>query len=217
MKMMIRRYAMRVGAVALCSAALCATPMMAQGGAPGGGAPGGGGGGRGMMTPDAQLAQLTTTLTLSADQQAKIKPILDADAKKIADIRSSGEDMLTARPKMMAIRTDQHAAIKALLTADQAAKYDAMPQGRGTRRRRRRHHLHLLHRHLHSNCGQDSTDGPESRTTLRPFCVAGRCTGRASTGTMFGVTEPVFVAMRFALPSSCGAGLRRNKKGQNEE
>ena len=127
MKNMFRRYAMRAGAVALCSAALCAVPMMAQGG---GGAPGGGGG-RGMMTPDAQLAQLTTTLTLSADQQAKIKPILDADAKKIADIRSSGEDMLTARPKIMAIRTDQHAAIKALLTADQAAKYDAMPQGRG--------------------------------------------------------------------------------------
>ena len=170
---------MRAGAVALCSAALCAVPMMAQGG---GGAPGGGGG-RGMMTPDAQLAQLTTTLTLSADQQAKIKPILDADAKKIADIRSSGEDMLTARPKIMAIRTDQHAAIKALLTADQAAKYDAMPQGRGRRRRDRAepaHHHHLLHRHLHSNCGEDSTDGPESRLTLRPFCVAGRCTGRAS-------------------------------------
>ena len=131
MKNMFRRYAMRAGAVALCSAALCAVPMMAQGG---GGAPGGGGG-RGMMTPDAQLAQLTTTLTLSADQQAKIKPILDADAKKIADIRSSGEDMSTARPKIMAIRTDQHAAIKALLTADQAAKYDAMPQGRGPGRR----------------------------------------------------------------------------------
>jgi Spy/CpxP family protein refolding chaperone len=129
MKMnLFAKYAMRVGAVALCSAALCATPMLAQAG---GGAPGGGGGGRGMMTPDAQLAQLTTALTLSADQQSKIKPILDADAKKIADIRSSGEDMSTARPKMMAIRTDQHAAIKALLTADQAAKYDAMPQGRG--------------------------------------------------------------------------------------
>jgi len=63
MKMkMLRRNAMRAGAVALCSAALCAVPMMAQGG---------GGGGRG-MDPDAQLAQLTTTLTLSADQQAKI-------------------------------------------------------------------------------------------------------------------------------------------------
>src|SRR5665213_1027896 len=41
--MMFRRYATRVGAVALCSAALCAVPMMAQGS---------GGGGRMMMTPD---------------------------------------------------------------------------------------------------------------------------------------------------------------------
>src|ERR1035437_8513811 len=76
---MFRRYAMRAGVVALCSAALCAVPMMAQGG---GGAPGGGGG-RGGRTPDAQLAQLVTPLTLTAAQQAKIKPILEADAAKI--------------------------------------------------------------------------------------------------------------------------------------
>ena len=126
MKMnLIARYAMRVGAVALCSAALCATPMLAQAG---GGAPGGGGG-RGMMTPDAQLAQLTTALTLSADQQAKIKPILEADAAKITALRTAQDPDM--RTKMTAIRTEQHAAIKALLTADQAAKYDAMPQGRG--------------------------------------------------------------------------------------
>jgi hypothetical protein len=124
--MMLRKYAMRAGVVALCSAALCATPMLAQAG---GGAPGGGGGGRGMMTPDAQLAQLTTTLTLSADQQAKIKPILEADAAKITALRTAQDPDM--RTKMTAIRTAQHAAIKALLTADQATKYDAMPQGRG--------------------------------------------------------------------------------------
>ena len=118
---MLRRTAMRAGAVAMCSAALCAVPMMAQGG---------GGGGRG-MTPDAQLAQLTTALTLSADQQAKIKPILDADAAKITALRTAQDpDMQT---KVAAIRTAQHATIKALLTADQATKYDAMPQGGGRR------------------------------------------------------------------------------------
>ena len=77
---MIRKYAARVGVVALCSAALCTVPMMAQGG---------GGGGRGPMTPDAQLAQLTTALTLTADQQAKIKPILEADAAKITALRTA--------------------------------------------------------------------------------------------------------------------------------
>ncbi len=119
---MLRRYAMRAGVVAMCSAALSAVPMMAQGG---------GGGGRGGMTPDAQLAQLTTALTLSADQQAKIKPILDADAAKITALRTAQDpDMQT---KVAAIRTAQHATIKALLTADQATKYDAMPQGGGRR------------------------------------------------------------------------------------
>jgi len=115
--MMLRRTAMRAGAVALCSAALCAVPTMAQGG-----------GGRG-MDPDAQLAQLTTTLTLSADQQAKIKPILAADAAKMQALMTAQDPDM--RTKMTAIRTDEHAAIKALLTADQATKYDAMPQGRG--------------------------------------------------------------------------------------
>jgi hypothetical protein len=128
--MMLRKYAMRAGVVALCSAALCATPMLAQAG---GGAPGaGGGGGRGGgMTPDAQLAQLTTALTLSADQQSKVKPILEADAAKITALRTAQDPDM--RTKMTAIRTAQHAAIKAILTADQATKYDAMPQGGGGR------------------------------------------------------------------------------------
>jgi len=119
---MLRRYAMRAGVVAMCSAALCAVPMMAQGG----------GGGRG-MDPDAQLASLTTALTLSADQQAKIKPILVADAAKMTALRTAQDpDMQT---KVAQIRTDEHTAIKALLTADQATKYDAMPPpGRGGRR-----------------------------------------------------------------------------------
>ena len=86
-------------------------------------------GGRGGMDPDAQLASLTTALTLSADQQAKIKPILEADAAKITALRTAQDPDM--RTKMTAIRTEQHAAIKALLTADQATKYDAMPQGGG--------------------------------------------------------------------------------------
>jgi protein CpxP len=121
---MLGRTAMRAGAVAICSAALCAVPMMAQGG---------GGGGRGMMDPDAQLAQLTTALTLSADQQAKIKPILAADAAKMQALMTAQDPDM--RTKMTTIRTDEHTAIKALLTADQATKYDAMPQGRGGGRR----------------------------------------------------------------------------------
>jgi periplasmic protein CpxP/Spy len=131
--MMFRRNATRLGAVVLCSAALSlvpmlgTTPMLAQGG---------GGGGRGgmMQTPQQQLDALNTALTLTPDQQTKVKAILDDSTKKMTDVRNSGADPADMRPKMMAIRTDQQTQIKALLTDDQKPKYDAylaaQPQGR---------------------------------------------------------------------------------------
>jgi hypothetical protein len=130
MKMtMFRRYALRAGAVALCSAALCAVPMIAQGGN------GGGGGGRMMMSSDQRVAALDKAVTLTDDQKTKIKAIYDADMKKMMDLRNSGGDPQDMRPKMMAIRTDENAQIKALLTDDQKPKFDAylasLPQGRG--------------------------------------------------------------------------------------
>ena len=121
----IRRIAARAGVVALCSAALCSVPIMAQGG----------GGGMMRMTSDQRVTALDTAVTLTDDQKVKIKAIYEADMKKMMDIRSSGEDMSTARPKMMAIRTDENTQIKALLSDEQKPKYDAylasMPQGRG--------------------------------------------------------------------------------------
>ena len=131
MKMnMIRRYAMRAGAVAMCSAALCTVPMMAQGG-PGGG---GGGGGRGMrMTPDQQVANLDKAVTLTDDQKTKVLAIYTADQKKRMDLMQAQDPDM--RAKMTAMRTDENAQIKALLTDDQKPKFDAylasMPQGRG--------------------------------------------------------------------------------------
>ena len=113
-----RRYAVRVGALALCSAALSAAPMMAQGG---------GGGMRG-MSPEAQQKQLddmTAAVGLTPDQVTKIKAI-NADAmKQQMALRDAGGDPADMRPKMMAIRTDQQTKIKALLTDDQKPKYDA--------------------------------------------------------------------------------------------
>jgi len=120
---MLRRYAMRAGVVAMCSAALCAVPMMAQGG---------GGGGRGRMTPDQQVAALDTAVTLTADQKtAALKIYTDGAAKIQALMTAQDPDM---RTKMTAIRTDENTAIRALLTDAQKTKFDAMPQpGRGGR------------------------------------------------------------------------------------
>jgi periplasmic protein CpxP/Spy len=95
----------------------------------GGGYGGGGRGGRGMMDPDQRLAMLDQQLTLTADQKASIKPILVDSQKKMMDLRNnsslSRDDL---RTQMMAIRTDQDTRIKAVLTADQKTKYDAMPR-----------------------------------------------------------------------------------------
>jgi protein CpxP len=120
---MIRRYAMRAGAVAMCSAALCTVPMMAQGG----------GGGRMQMAPADRVAAIDKAVTLTDDQKTKITAIYTADAKKMADLRASGDPDM--RTKMTAMRADENTQIKALLTDDQKPKFDAyvasMPQGRG--------------------------------------------------------------------------------------
>jgi len=129
--MMLRRYAMRAGAVAMCSAALCAVPMMAQG-APA--AAPGAGGGRGMRTPEARVAAIDTAVTLTADQKTKITAIYTADQAKMQALMTAQDpDMMT---KMTAMRTDENTAIKALLTDAQKPKFDAylaaQPQfGRG--------------------------------------------------------------------------------------
>lgn len=124
MNLTIRRYAARMGAVALCTAALCSMPMFAQGG---------GGGMR--MTPDERVAAIDKAVSLTDEQKPKVKAIIEADQKRMMDLRNSGGDMQTMRPKMMEIRTQENTDIKALLTDDQKTKYDAyvasMPMGRG--------------------------------------------------------------------------------------
>ena len=124
MKTMIRKYAARVGVVALCSAALCSVPMMAQGG---------GGGGRGGMTPEARVAAIDKAVTLTDDQKTKITAIYTADQAKMTALRTAQDPDM--RTKMMAMRTDENTQIKALLTDEQKPKFDAylasMPQGRG--------------------------------------------------------------------------------------
>jgi len=94
------------------------------------GAPPAGGRMRGAPT----LQQLTTALNLTADEQAKVKPILDAQAQKMRDLRSdttlSTDDR---RAKMQEIRADTLKQMKAVLTPDQFAQYQKMATPRGRR------------------------------------------------------------------------------------
>lgn len=66
------------------------------------------------------LEHLTTNLNLTADQQTKVQPILDAAKPKIAAIHQD------AMQKTHAVMSDAMSQIRPLLTPDQQTKFDAM-------------------------------------------------------------------------------------------
>jgi len=95
---------------------------------PGGPGPGDGWRGRaGMMNPAQMVQRLDEALQLTDDQKAKITAISQKQT----------EAMQALRAKMQDLQKATHDEIRALLTADQQKKFDAMPPpgpGRGGRR-----------------------------------------------------------------------------------
>ncbi|QMV18056.1 hypothetical protein GOB94_04645 [Granulicella sp. 5B5] len=122
-------------AVLLCGAGLVVASARAQD-APPPSQDGQQQGGRGMrMDPSQRAAMLQRQLGLTDDVTAKVKDIFTDGTAKMEALRGnsslSRDDM---RTQMMAIHTDETTKVKALLTPDQAAKYDEMEshrRGRG--------------------------------------------------------------------------------------
>jgi hypothetical protein len=86
------------------------------------------------MSPDDQLKRLSKDLDLTADQQAKIKPILVDSQKKMEDLRNdSSVDRQTMRQKMMQIRQDTNDQVRAQLNDAQKTKFDKQEQEREDR------------------------------------------------------------------------------------
>ena len=124
---------------------------------------GGMGGGQFQPPPDHWLTMdsLAQAVGLTADQRAKVAPHyaeLNAAVKKAADRRAAfrasmggsmaqmtPEQRQAMRPKMDSVRTEMdvlqqeadthYGAIRALLTADQQTKFDALPKPRVAMRR----------------------------------------------------------------------------------
>jgi protein CpxP len=122
-----------------------AMPMLALGAlaapyqAGGYGAGQGGGERRGPMSAEEQLKRMTKEFNLTADQQAKIKPILVAEQKKMEDLRNdSTGDRQTMRQKMMQIRQDTNDQVRAELDDKQKEKFDKQEQERQERMQNRR-------------------------------------------------------------------------------
>jgi periplasmic protein CpxP/Spy len=125
--MMFRSLVLRVAVLALGATALIALPAMAQDtSAPATqGQSGQRYGGRGMGGH--QLEFLTKKLNLTPDQVTQVKAI-DEDTwkqtKALHDDTSLSPD--EKKPKMMAIHQASQGKIRALLTADQQTKFDAL-------------------------------------------------------------------------------------------
>ena len=108
----------------------------------GGGGPRGqaGPGGRpGPMSPDDRLKQMTKDFNLTSDQQAKIKPILVDEQKKIQDLRNdTSTDRQSMRSKMQQIHQDANTQIRAALDDKQKEMFDKQEQERQQRMQNRR-------------------------------------------------------------------------------
>ena len=81
--------------------------------------------GRGQMTPEQQITRLEEAVgSLTAEQKTKITAIYEKAAKDMQAIPQEER-----REKGMEVRQAAAKEVRALLTADQQAKFDAMPQG----------------------------------------------------------------------------------------
>jgi Spy/CpxP family protein refolding chaperone len=86
------------------------------------------------MSTDDRLKQMTKDLNLTADQQTKIKPILDAQQQKMQDLRNDNSgDRQSMRGKMRQIQDDTNMQIRNLLDDKQKETFDKQEQERQQR------------------------------------------------------------------------------------
>jgi protein CpxP len=123
--MMIRRFGIAAAALAFTGVMLCATPIVAQDTTPG--PPHDRMGPHGAGMEEHQLEMLTKRLNLTPDQVTQVKAIDDDTMKQAQAVRAdtslSRDDK---RAKMMSLHKEAQDKIRALLTADQQTKYDAL-------------------------------------------------------------------------------------------
>jgi Spy/CpxP family protein refolding chaperone len=110
--------ALLAGAMACCGTALYAQDTMSQGGPPAG---------HHMMSPDQRLQHMTKMLNLTADQQQKIKPILENQQTQMEslhqDTSMSQQDRMA---KMQQLRQSTNQQINGILTPEQQQKFQQM-------------------------------------------------------------------------------------------
>jgi periplasmic protein CpxP/Spy len=80
-------------------------------------------------TTDERLQHMTKKLDLTADQQTKIKPILEQEQQQVQDVRNDKSLSKEQRhAKFQDMHKDFSGQIRAVLNPDQQAKFDQMQQ-----------------------------------------------------------------------------------------
>jgi len=116
--------------VACCGTALYAQDSMSQGQGMGQGGPGGMH--RMPMSPDQRLQRMTQQLNLTADQQQKIKPILEQEQQQMQTLHGDTSMSQQDRMSMMQqIRQGTNDQIKSVLNPDQQQKFAEMQERHG--------------------------------------------------------------------------------------
>jgi len=81
------------------------------------------------MTPEARLKMLTEKLNLTEDQQAKLKPIIEDQAKQMKALHDDASlAPADKHAKMKELHESSTEKINAVLTADQQTKWKQMKQ-----------------------------------------------------------------------------------------
>ena len=78
---------------------------------------------------DGMLEHLTKMLNLTADQQAQIKTILEAQKQKLEALHQSGGDPASKKAQFQAIWESTKSQIDAILTPEQKAKLESLHKG----------------------------------------------------------------------------------------
>ena len=92
---------------------------------------------QGPPSPEQQIAQLKTSLTLTDAQVAKITPIYVTQAKSRDSLfQAANGDFQSAIPKMMTMNAAANAKVKALLTPEQAAIFQKQIDAQAERMKR---------------------------------------------------------------------------------
>jgi periplasmic protein CpxP/Spy len=81
----------------------------------------------GMGSADDHVKELTTKLNLTADQQAKVKAILEENHQKMeATMKDESLSKEERHSRMMSMHESVHTKVREVLTDDQKPKFDAM-------------------------------------------------------------------------------------------